>query len=514
MQNIGLIVPFVSKAAPGLPVANPASGAAFADILGPATDGIEVPETTARLAADKESPPPADDNDVSESAEVDPTEAGPIVVPNGLPPLWPQPAPASDPQSAMRQREPRPINVHAAAPPALVRPPPAALADVIPVRPDVSQAIRTSAEPLIFAAAPIQTAPDAAPESRPIQKTGLRDAPAPEHPLQVPIGARSQTGSAISSHGPAKVTSVLSPPTALLHVVSSSPPSAQAAPLTSPPAADPGQPQTPDLRLAKAEPGLTTRPGMTVRAYVRTQNLAIPAATPVVTEQVLPPGPAPRVHAQDGMPRDLHGASLSATGSPPPETGPAAPPPATNVAIDAPIVFAAGATIDTGADAVAMPGAGAPPPQSVPFGTNTVPGAAIPMAALPQAVATALKDDPARQVELRLDPPELGSVRFQLDQSNAGLVVTIIAERPETLDLMRRHADQLLADLRQTGFQGASLNFGSSQGQGGSGQNGSGPGGQGSTPPSGQTTPTPAPSFVTPTPPPPRAAKGGLNLRL
>ena len=33
-------------------------------------------------------------------------------------------------------------------------------------------------------------------------------------------------------------------------------------------------------------------------------------------------------------------------------------------------------------------------------------------------------------------------------------------ERPDTLDLLRRHADQLLSDLRQAGFGNATLSFG------------------------------------------------------
>lgn len=136
-------------------------------------------------------------------------------------------------------------------------------------------------------------------------------------------------------------------------------------------------------------------------------------------------------------------------------------------------------------------------------------GNAIPLAAVPQAVATALQADPGQPVELRLDPPELGAVRFQMDQRNSDLIVTIIAERPETLDLMRRHAEQLLADLRQAGFAGASLNFGSSQGQGGFAQ-----GHNGQSPDEPRQLNAPSPSAAFAAPPPPRAVKGGLNLRL
>jgi hypothetical protein len=146
-----------------------------------------------------------------------------------------------------------------------------------------------------------------------------------------------------------------------------------------------------------------------------------------------------------------------------------------------------------------------------PVTAQNAPGAApaITMRDLPQTVATALRETPDRQVELRLDPPELGAVRFGIDSQATGLVVTIIAERPDTADLMRRHAEQFLADLRQAGFQGASLQFGSS----------GNPGGQGAERmPTPHTTPSAANPVTSPAVPaaaPPRpAAAGGLNLRL
>jgi hypothetical protein len=158
------------------------------------------------------------------------------------------------------------------------------------------------------------------------------------------------------------------------------------------------------------------------------------------------------------------------------------------------------------ASAAALPILTAGPP-STPGPVGAGSAQAVPITALPHVVATAFRDDPAQQVELRLDPPELGSVRFQMDQRSADLVVTIIAERPDTLDLMRRHGDQLLADLRQAGFQGASLSFGTSHGQAGQGMP--------QTQDLATDAPTePPPFFTTPTPPPPRAFKGGLNLRL
>jgi hypothetical protein len=63
-------------------------------------------------------------------------------------------------------------------------------------------------------------------------------------------------------------------------------------------------------------------------------------------------------------------------------------------------------------------------------------------------------------VEIRLSPEELGQVRMQLVSSDNGMTVHITADRPETLDLMRRHIDQLARDLAEAGYESASFSFG------------------------------------------------------
>lgn len=64
-----------------------------------------------------------------------------------------------------------------------------------------------------------------------------------------------------------------------------------------------------------------------------------------------------------------------------------------------------------------------------------------------------------RQIELRLDPVELGAVSIVLQGNEDALVVRITAERPDTLDLMRRNSDQLLAELRAAGIGDAQMSF-------------------------------------------------------
>ncbi len=63
-------------------------------------------------------------------------------------------------------------------------------------------------------------------------------------------------------------------------------------------------------------------------------------------------------------------------------------------------------------------------------------------------------------VEVRLSPEELGRVRVTMSPGEHGLVVQLVAERPETLDLLRRHIDLLQADLRDAGYSGLEFSFG------------------------------------------------------
>jgi hypothetical protein len=112
------------------------------------------------------------------------------------------------------------------------------------------------------------------------------------------------------------------------------------------------------------------------------------------------------------------------------------------------------------------------------------PGSLPPGLSLSQASATAPAQFPAPQVaaqitaalsqsadgvtELALSPEELGRVRLRLEQDAKHpdrMVVHITFERPETMDLFRRHAGELAEALREAGYAGADIGFGQ---QGGS----------------------------------------------
>lgn len=55
-------------------------------------------------------------------------------------------------------------------------------------------------------------------------------------------------------------------------------------------------------------------------------------------------------------------------------------------------------------------------------------------------------------VEITLDPPELGRVRLSLLETGGSMTLSIVAERPETADLMRRNVDLLNQEFARSGL--------------------------------------------------------------
>jgi len=62
-------------------------------------------------------------------------------------------------------------------------------------------------------------------------------------------------------------------------------------------------------------------------------------------------------------------------------------------------------------------------------------------------------------VELRLDPPELGRVTIHLTTHDQQVTAQVVAERVQTVDLMRQHVELLTATLARAGFSQADLSF-------------------------------------------------------
>ncbi|WP_150282085.1 flagellar hook-length control protein FliK [Salipiger aestuarii] len=108
-------------------------------------------------------------------------------------------------------------------------------------------------------------------------------------------------------------------------------------------------------------------------------------------------------------------------------------------------------------------------------------------------------------IELRVSPDELGNVRFRMAQGEHGLTVNIVADRPETLDMLRRNIDQLSRYLSDLGYSSTGFTFGD-------GQAGSQNGGGRSMPVTPQDIPQAADPAEIAAPLP--IASGGLDLRI
>lgn len=78
--------------------------------------------------------------------------------------------------------------------------------------------------------------------------------------------------------------------------------------------------------------------------------------------------------------------------------------------------------------------------------------------------ASALPDAP---VTLTLAPEDLGALRFEMQSRGDTIHVSLTVERPETLDMLRRHVEQLTGEFRQAGFANASFSFAGGWGSGG-----------------------------------------------
>jgi hypothetical protein len=147
------------------------------------------------------------------------------------------------------------------------------------------------------------------------------------------------------------------------------------------------------------------------------------------------------------------------------------------------------------------PGAGAPSATG-----QQAAGAPLPPALAP-AIAT-LATASGGMVEITLSPVELGTVQVQVIDEGDGLRVVLLAERAETADLLRRHGDQLRADLAASGLGQASLHFGQRDG---AAPQGAPPGRAGDSSPGQPATVADRPA---PPPRPPFSAGGALHLRL
>lgn len=102
----------------------------------------------------------------------------------------------------------------------------------------------------------------------------------------------------------------------------------------------------------------------------------------------------------------------------------------------------------------ASPG-GTPTPQHMPATASLV----------GRQMAEALQKLPDKPVELALSPEELGRVKLSISAAETAITVNVLAERPETLELMRRHIEQLAREFQALGYD--NIRFAFAEGQDG-----------------------------------------------
>lgn len=161
---------------------------------------------------------------------------------------------------------------------------------------------------------------------------------------------------------------------------------------------------------------------------------------------------------------------------------PAAKPAVTGTEVPAPVpVVAEGAQpAQAGAERLAAiaPAVAPPPaqPPALPVPVPAPPAMATPLAAAPPPVSRQVADALVRMegdvTEITLAPAELGRLRITLTRDSQGLVVLLTAERPEALDLLRRHGDLLRQELAGQGEGEARLEYSAGGQDGTAGQAG------------------------------------------
>jgi hypothetical protein len=191
---------------------------------------------------------------------------------------------------------------------------------------------------------------------------------------------------------------------------------------------------------------------------------AVPvAAVPMQVMAALYAADRPAATPRLNMPASGTGVLPSALTSPIVPALRAAPP---AVHLSAALAAAMGTAADPAGLAESAPGLNelrastALPSLSVPASISATAGPDIPRQIAVQIAHAAEAGGGARgTIELSLSPEELGRVRLRLHPSEAGLSVTITADRPETLDLMRRNIDLLAREFVQIGYEGTQFDF-------------------------------------------------------
>ncbi|MFV0244269.1 MAG: flagellar hook-length control protein FliK [Qingshengfaniella sp.] len=80
---------------------------------------------------------------------------------------------------------------------------------------------------------------------------------------------------------------------------------------------------------------------------------------------------------------------------------------------------------------------------------------------MPQLVEHVRPGGP-REIEMSLNPAELGRIRMSIAMRDDGVTISVISERPETQDLLRRHAAMLEQEFQSLGYTDVNVGFANS----------------------------------------------------
>ena len=212
----------------------------------------------------------------------------------------------------------------------------------------------------------------------------------------------------------------------------------------------------------------------TKNAQTPDKTLVAPAAAPVAVAEGLPRDPkAAAPMGDDGKPvTQMIEPITDSTGSHEHDsadrnpTGPQTPAPPPQISTDRAAVVPTGFASDVaeqGAEPAAQLSSLAEAEQTT---SRAEPGRMTPVAPQPKLVAAQIAQasiGSEGSVEIRLDPAELGKIRLTLHTTDGGMNVQITAERPETIDLLRRNSALLEAEFERIGLSDIGFDFTQSQ---------------------------------------------------
>lgn len=109
--------------------------------------------------------------------------------------------------------------------------------------------------------------------------------------------------------------------------------------------------------------------------------------------------------------------------------------------------------------ALAPPSGHASPLATAPVATATPAQTSYAVHQITTQIATEAGAVTSRDIEVRLDPEELGRVRITVHPRETGLFIALAVERPETLELLRKNADELMSNLQEFDLSEATIDF-------------------------------------------------------